>query len=479
MEYVRRPCDAAALETSAVDEAVSRRVRPGWILSATILGSGMTFIDSTVVNVVLPVMGRQLQASPAQVQWIVEAYLLLLTSLMLLGGSLGDRYGRRRLFVTGTIVFAAASAWCGVAPGVTQLIAARALQGAGAALLVPGSLAMISSSFGERDRGAAIGAWAAGTSIAAGGGPVLGGWLVEHLSWRWIFLINLPLAAVAVWIAATRLQESGGRDRSSALDWRGACLATGGLASLVFGLVHAGSHGLDAPLSAASCATGVVLLVAFVLVERRLEQRSGPGAAMMPLSLFSSRAFAGTNVLTVFLYAALSMVFFVLPFALIERHGYSVVQASTAMLPFVLVMFVFSRWAGRLADRHGPRLPLVVGPLIVAGGYLLMMRVAGDGRYLAAVLPAVITMSVGMAITVAPLTATVMAAVDARHSGVASGINNAVSRLASLLAVAIVGVLSSGQFATALGRTAVVASVLAVLGAASSAILLRSNSDRT
>ena len=439
----------------------------------------MTFIDSTVVNVVLPVMGEQLQASPAQLQWIVEAYLLLLTSLMLLGGSFGDRYGRRRLFVTGTMVFAAASAWCGAAPDVTQLIAARALQGAGAALLVPGSLAIISSSFGERERGAAIGAWASGTSIAAGGGPVLGGWLVEHLSWRWIFLINLPLAAVTVWIAVTRLTETGGRDRGYALDWRGACLATSGLAALVFGLVHAGSHGLGAPLSVAASATGAVLLLAFVLVERRLERRSGAGAAMMPLSLFSSRTFAGTNVLTIFLYAALSMVFFVLPFALIGRHGYSVVQASTAMLPFVLVMFVFSRWAGRLGDRRGPRLPLVAGPLIVAGGYLLMMRVASDGRYLAAVLPGVITMSMGMAISVAPLTSTVMASVDARHSGVASGINNAVSRLASLLAVAIVGVLSSGQFATALARTAAVAAVLAVIGAASSAILLRRESDRT
>ena len=477
MEYVRRPCDAVARKTSAADEVVTRSARPGWILAATILGSGMTFIDSTVVNVVLPVMGGQLQARPAQLQWIVEAYLLLLTSLMLLGGSLGDRYGRRRLFVTGTIVFAAASAWCGIAPGVTQLIAARALQGAGAALLVPGSLAIISSSFGERERGAAIGAWAAGTSIAAGGGPVLGGWLVEHLSWRWIFLINLPLAAVTVWIAVTRLTETGGRDRGCALDWRGACLATGGLAALVFGLVHAGSHGLGNPRSVVTCAIGAVLLVAFVVLELRLEKRSGAGAAMMPLSLFSSPAFAGTNVLTVFLYAALSMVFFVLPFTLIERHAYSIVQASTAMLPFVLVMFVISPWSGRLGDRHGPRLPLVVGPLIVAGGYLLMMRVAEDGRYLASVLPGVITMSVGMAISVAPLTMTVMAAVDARHSGVASGINNAVSRLASLLAVAIVGLLSAGQFATALARTAAVAAVLAVLGAASSAILLRGDSD--
>ena len=475
MDIARVPCDSAAMQSAATAGAASV-VRPRWVLAATILGSGMTFIDGTVVNVVLPVIGGQMQASASQLQWIVEAYLLLLTSLMLLGGSLGDRYGRRRLFVAGTVLFAAASAWCGFASGVTQLIAARALQGVGAAMLVPGSLAIISSSFSDRERGAAIGAWAAGTSIAAGGGPVLGGWLAEHLSWRWIFFINLPLAAVAVWIAVTRVPETGGRDRGCPLDWRGASLATAGLAALVLGLVHAGSQGLGAPLVAGACATGVALLVAFVLLEWRIERRSGTGAAMMPLSLFSSRAFAGTNVLTVFLYAALSMVFFVLPFTLIERHRYSLVAASSAMLPFVVVMFVLSRWAGRFADRHGPQLPLVLGPLIVAVGYLLMMRVAGHGAYLTAVLPGVVTLSVGMAFTVAPLTMTVMTAVDARHAGVASGINNALSRLASLLAVAVVGVLSSGQFSTALARAAAVAAVLAVLGAASSALLLRGRS---
>jgi EmrB/QacA subfamily drug resistance transporter len=477
MESARVPCDSAAVRTATADTIVSTVVRPRWVLAATILGSGMTFIDSTVVNVVLPVIGTQLQASPAQLQWIVEAYLLFLTSLMLLGGSLGDRYGRRRLFIAGTVLFAAASAWCGLASGVTQLIAARALQGVGAALLVPGSLAIISSSFSDRERGAAIGAWAAGTSIAAGGGPVLGGWLVEHLSWRWIFLINLPLAVVTIWIAATHLAESGERDRGCPLDWRGACLATTGLASLVFGLVHAGSQGLGAPLVLATCAIGVALLATFGFVEWRLERRSGAGAAMMPLSLFSSRAFTGTNVLTIFLYAALSMVFFVLPFTLIERHGYSVLQASSALLPFVLVMFVMSRWAGGVADRYGPRLPLVSGPLIVAAGYLLMMRVAADGRYLTSVLPAVMVMSVGMAVSVAPLTMTVMTAVDARHAGIASGVNNAVSRLASLLAVAVVGLLSSGAFAAALGRAAAVSTVLAVLGAISSAVFLGRRPD--
>ena len=473
MESARVPCDSAAARAATVDDAGSSVANPRWILAATILGSGMTFIDSTVVNVVLPVIGGQLQASASQLQWIVEAYLLFLTSLMLLGGSLGDRYGRRRLFIAGIVFFAAASAWCGLASGVTQLILARALQGVGAAMLVPGSLAIIRSSFSDRDRGAAIGAWAAGTSIAAGGGPVLGGWLVEHLSWRWIFLINLPLAVVTVWIAATRLPETGGRDRGCPLDWRGASLATGGLAALVYGLVHAGSHGLGAPRSVVACSIGAILLVAFALVEWRLERRSGAGAAMMPLSLFSSRAFTATNVLTVFLYSALSMVFFVLPFALIDRHGYSVVQASSALLPFVLVMFVVSPWAGRLADRHGPRLPLVAGPLIVAGGYVLMMRVAGDGRYITAVLPAVMMMSVGMSIAVAPLTMTVMAAVDARHAGLASGVNNAVSRLASLLAVALVGLISSGQFAMALRRTSLIASGLAVAGALACAVLLR------
>lgn len=477
MDYAGIPCDAAVARSG--HGGVPSSVSTGrWIMAATILGSGMTFIDSTAVNVVLPIIGRQIHSSGPQLQWIIEAYLLLLTSLMLLGGSLGDRYGRRRLFILGTALFAAASAWCAIAPDVPNLIAARALQGAGAAMLVPGSLAMISACFSERERGSAIGVWAAGTSIAAGAGPVLGSWFAQHLSWRWVFLINVPLAAVAIAIAYARLPAMSGTGRSTRLDWPGAVLATTGLAALVYGLVRAGDHGLFDRRSVIGSLAGMVLLTGFLGVERRMERRGGVDAAMMPLSLFSSAGFAAANVLTVFLYAALSMVMFVLPFTLIERHGYSVVAASTTLLPFVLVMFALSRWAGRLLDRYGPGWPLAVGPLVAAAGFLLMMRVGADGRYLAAVLPAVLTMSVGMAVTVAPLTTTVMTAVDGRHAGVASGINNAVSRLASLLAVALVGVIASGAFPQALGRVAALAAGLAVVGASGCAWLLRRRSWR-
>ena len=476
IEYASLPCDEALAKAAQRGGAPCPAGLARWVLAATILGSGMTFIDGTAVNVVLPILGAQLDASQADLQWIVEAYMLLLTSLMLVGGSLGDRYGRRRVFIIGTTWFALASAWCGLAPGVEQLIVARGAQGAGAALLVPGSLAIISATFNARERGAAIGTWAAGTSIAAGGGPVLGGWLVELLSWRWVFLINLPLAALVVWIAATRLPESGGEERFGRLDWRGALLATMGLGALVFGLVRGGSHGLGNPVAVGAAVTGALLLAAFVVVERRLDLAAGSNEAdqaMLPLNLFSSTTFVGANLLTVFLYGALAIAMFVLPFTLIERHGYSVVAAASALLPFVVVMFLLSRWAGQLMDRYGARPPLVAGPLVAAAGYVLMSRVALGGDYLTAVLPAVVVMSVGMAVSVTPLTTTVMTSVDDRHAGIASGINNAVSRLASLLAVALVGLLSAGAFAAALDRVAFAAAGLSVLAAASAAALIR------
>jgi EmrB/QacA subfamily drug resistance transporter len=456
-------------DASAVDDRSARR----WIMAATILGSSMTFIDGTAVNVVLPLLERQLRATSTQVQWIVEAYLLLLTSLMLLGGAMGDRYGRRRIFIAGTVLFAAASAGCAAATDVWTLVAARAVQGVGAALLVPGSLAIISACFDERTRGAAIGVWAAGTSIAAGAGPPLGSLLVEHFSWRWVFLINLPLAACAIWIAIARLPLVAPAVRPPRLDWLGSTLATAGLAALVFGLVRAGSHGLADHLVLSSLAVGAVAAVAFAVVEWQLERRHGAESAMVPPTMFSSPAFAGANLLTVFLYAGLSMVMFVLPFTLIQRHGYSLVAASMAMLPFVIVMFLLSRWAGTLLDRHGPRGPLLAGPLIAAGGFLLLTRAADDGRYVIAVLPAVLVMSTGMAVTVAPLTTTVMTSVDASRAGLASGVNNAVSRLASLVAVALAGVLSSGSFATALDRAASVSAASAAVGAIGCAFLLR------
>jgi EmrB/QacA subfamily drug resistance transporter len=463
------------------DPLVRQRLKPDvgdratrrWILAATILGSSMTFIDGTAVNVVLPLLGRELDAGSSQVQWIVEAYLLLLTSLMLLGGAMGDRYGRRRLFIAGTVLFALASAGCAAATDVWTLVGARAVQGVGAALLVPGSLAIISACFDDHQRGAAIGIWAAGTSIAAGAGPPLGSFLAQHFSWRWVFLLNLPLAACAVWIAVRHLPRLSSVTRAPRLDWVGSALATGGLGALVFGLVRAGSEGVRDAGVAASLAGGLAMLLAFAVVEWRLERAHGSDGAIVPPSMFSSQSFAAANLLTVFVYAGLSMIMFVLPFTLIERHGYSVVGASMAMVPFVIVMFALSRWAGTLLDRYGPRLPLLIGPLVASAGFLLLARVGDDGRYSVAVLPAVVVMSVGMAITVAPLTTTVMTSVDARRAGVASGINNAISRLASLLAVGIVGLISPGSFASAIERAAVLSAALAAAGAAGCALLLR------
>ena len=436
------------------------------VLAAAILGSSMTFIDGTVVNVALPELRRQLQASRAELTWIVEAYMLMLASLILVGGVLGDLFGRRRTFVAGTSLFAAASFLCGLAANATQLVAARALQGMGAALLVPGSLALISANFTKQRRGRAIGTWAGWTSIAAGSGPVLGGWLVERVSWRVIFFMNLPLAALVVAIAWWRVPESRGA-RNGRIDWLGALLATLGLLGLVWGLIEGGGRGFGDPWVLASLVLGAVLLALFVVVERHVKD------PMLPLRLFRARTFAGANVLTLFLYAALSATMFLLPFNLIERHGYSAVQAAAALLPFVATMFLLSRWAGGLVDRYGARLPLVAGPLVASVGFALFDFAARSGAYWTAVLPAVLAMSLGMAVSVAPLTTAVMASVQESQAGLASGINNAVSRLASLLAVAAVGAVSRGSLEGGLARVAWLSAGLAVLGGASAALLIR------
>ncbi|MER5859554.1 MFS transporter [Streptomyces sp900105245] len=444
-----------------------------WILLTTVLGSSMAMLDSTVVNVALPSIGRDLDASLAALQWTVNAYMVTLAGLILLGGSLGDRYGRRKVFVVGVVWFAAASLLCGFAPSPVVLIAARALQGVGGALLTPGSLALIQASFHPDDRSRAVGVWSGFGGIGAAIGPFLGGWLVTGPGWRWVFLLNVPLALLCVPVALRHVPESSDEKAHGRFDVLGAVLGALALALLTYALIEARGGSVAVPVTAV---LGVVAAVAFVHVERH---RAEP---MLPPGIFASRQFTAVNLVTLCVYAAFGGFFFLTALQLQVVAGYSPLAAGTALLPTTVLMLLFSSRSGALADRTGPRLPLTVGPLLCAVAMLLMLRVGEGADYLTDVLPAVLVMGAGMVTLVAPLTATVLASVDTSRAGLASGINNAAARAAGLLAVAALPLLagmgpeayrSAPAFDAAFDRAMPICSAVLVAGAALAFALVR------
>ena len=436
---IKQPCDEGVIRSRQAQALCTKKAGP-WVLVATILGSSMAFVDETAVTVALPAMQATLGATAVDAQWVVEAYTLLLAALVLVGGSMGDHLGRRRVFAAGVVLFAAASVWCGLAPSPEQLILSRALQGAGGALLVPNSLAIIGASFDEERRGRAIGTWAAFTGVSMVLGPVLGGYLAENLSWRGVFFINVPLAIAVLVIAYRRVPES--RDPGARrLDLRGATLAAAGLGSLVLGLLESSKSGLGNPFVVGSLVLGVVALAAFVVVESRVRE------PMVPLELFRSRDFTGANVFTLLFYFSLGGTLFFLPFNLIWVQGYSATAAGAAIVPAILLVSLLSRYVGSLADRYGARLPLVIGPAIAAVGFALFaVPGIGSGSYWTSYFPAAVVLGVGLAAQAPAVTTVALNSVDQARSGLASAINNAFSQTAALLAVAVLGVLMFSVF---------------------------------
>ncbi len=440
----RGPCDAGQVQGALAPAQSITAARKRWVLVATVLGSSLTFIDGSALGVALPAIQRDLGAGPAAAQWITNAYLLMLGALVLIGGAAGDRFGRRRIFLIGVSIFAVASIACGLAPNVEMLIGGRALQGIGAALLTPGALALIGSAFSTEERGKAFGAWAGAGALFGMVGPLLGGWLSDHADWRFIFWINVPLAALTIAVAWRAVPESRDSD-ARGLDWRGALLAMTGLAALTWSLISAPDRGWGDPTIIIGLVCGAAALAAFLLVEARERH------PMTPLALFRSSVFSGMNLLTLLLYFALGGAMFFLPFDLIRVQGFSATMAGAAMLPFAVIMGLFSGLAGRLADRFGARLSLAVGP-VLAGMGLSLLALPGPGAgYVDGPLAGMTVLAVGMTLAVGPLTAAVMGAVRPSHVGVASGVNNAVARIAGLLAVALMGALMSSVFVGQVG----------------------------
>jgi EmrB/QacA subfamily drug resistance transporter len=400
-------------------------------LLATVLGSGMALIDATVVGIALPAIGRQFHSGVLELQWVSNAYTLALAGLLLLGGALGDRFGRRRLFEIGTAWFALASLACGVAPDGPALVAARAVQGVGAALLMPGSLAILQASFSPADRSRAIGAWSGLSGVATAVGPVLGGWFISAVSWRLIFFINLPVAAAVLMVSSRHVPESRSEDTGTRLDVPGAILVSLGLAGLTYGLTEGAALGWASVATLAAVVGGLALLVVFCLVE---QASAGP---LLPLGVFRSLQFSGANGVTFVVYGGLGGALFLLPIQLEQVLGFSPLAAGLALLPVTVIMLVLSARSGALAARIGPRLQMSVGPLLVGAGLALFVRVGAGGGYVSEVLPAVLVFGLGLAVTVAPLTTTVLAAAPSEHAGIASAVNNDVARAAGLIAVAV------------------------------------------